>query len=162
TGVQLAELHALRGRGPLDGSGTFTAPGPLWSHWQQGEVEFALHGKDVLLHRHAGVKVRADLDLTVKGPIANMSIAGEARLHDAKMVARIPLLDLRSTSGRAVSSGISIPGVQLGAGVGAQLDVKIVTGEPFAITNNVVDGKFDVKLAVRGPLSQPVLTGTIS
>jgi translocation and assembly module TamB len=78
------------------------------------------------------------------------------------MVARIPLLDLRSTSGRAVSSGIALPGVPLGAGVGAQLDVAITTAEPFAISNNVVDGKFDVQLALRGPLSQPTLEGTIS
>ncbi|MGE3171370.1 MAG: translocation/assembly module TamB domain-containing protein [Planctomycetota bacterium] len=160
--VVLERVEASRGRGPVAITGAFRAPGPLWSHWAAGEVDLQVRGENVLLHRKAGLKVRADLDVAAKGPLADFAVTGEVRLLDSKLLARIPLLELNRTGGRSTATGITIPGVDLGPQVGAHLDVRVLTAEPFAIRNNVVDGAFDVELAVRGSLQQPLLEGTVS
>lgn len=160
--VRITRFSATRGAGPMHVAGAFTTPGPLWDRWREGQIDLAITGADVLLHRRAGVKVRTDLDVKVSGPVREMVVAGEVALHDSVMLTRIPLLEWQRTGGRAATAGIAIPGLDLGPDVGARIDVRVITKEPFAIRNNVLDGKLDVALAVRGTLANPVLEGTVS
>ncbi|MEQ1631102.1 MAG: translocation/assembly module TamB domain-containing protein [Planctomycetota bacterium] len=160
--AQIETLTASRGRGPLSVQGGLTAPGPLWDRWRDAQVELAVTGTDVLLHRRAGVKVRTDLDVHVRGPLGELTIDGDVMLKDSLVLQRIPLLDFQRTSGRATTEGIAIPGLDLGPFVSARLDLRITTKEPFKIRNNLLDGSLDVALAVRGTLANPVLEGTVS
>jgi hypothetical protein len=162
TGVHVDSLHCSRGAGPIDVQGAFTAPGPLWSHWQQAGLDFSVRGENVLLHRRTGIKVRGDLDLKVRGPLTDVGIEGSVALRDSKMVTRMPLLDLRRTGGRATSTGIAIPGLDLGDRVAGHFDVRITTKEPFQIANNLLRGDLHVELALRGALSHPQLEGTVT
>lgn len=162
TAIEVAEISATRGKGPLRITGTLTAPGPLWERWADGQIDLLVKGDNVLLHRKAGVKVRADLDVRVQGPLADFAVAGDIGLRDGRMVTRLPLLDLRSSGGQAATAGIPLPSIDLGEGRRARLDLRVKTLEPFVVKNNVLDGALHVQLAVLGDLAQPILQGTVS
>lgn len=160
--IEVTEISATRGKGPLRITGAVTAPGPLWERWPDGQIELLVKGDNVLLHRKAGVKVRADLDVRVQGPLTDFAIAGDIGLRDGRMVTRLPLLDLRSSGGRAATAGIPLPSIDLGEGRRARLDLHVKTLEPFVVKNNVLDGALYIQLAVLGDLAQPIVQGTVS
>ncbi len=162
TSVEVTNIACTRGKGPLSITGSFKAPGPLWERWADGTLDFAVKGDNVLLHRRAGVKVRADVDVTAHGPLSDFAIAGDIGLRDGRLVTRMPLLDLRSSGGRAATEGIPLPSIDLGEGRSARLDLRVKTLDPFVVKNNVLDGALHVQLAVSGDLSQPILSGSVS
>lgn len=162
TTLRVDEFSATRGKGPITLTGEVTAPGPWWTSWAQAQVKLTLDGDNVLVHRRAGVKVRADLDLEVKGPLSDLAVTGKIGLRDSKLVTRIPLFDLRRTGGDSTSRGISIPGVELPDPLHVRFDVEVVTLQPFEVETNVLEGKLDVQLALLGALAAPRLQGTVS
>jgi len=160
--LEVVQLNATRGKGPLTVTGTATAPGPWWQSWQEAVAALSVTGDNVLLHRGGGVKVRADLALTVAGPLRELAISGRAELRDSKVVTRVPFFDLRRTGGDTTSAGIVLPGVELPPPLHALLDVEVRTAEPVAIKTNVLEGKLDVQLALLGDLAAPRLLGAVS
>lgn len=162
TAIEVTEISATRGKGPLRITGAFTAPGPLWERWADGQIDLLVKGDNVLLHRKTGVKVRADLDVRVQGPLADFAITGDIGLRDGRMVTRLPLLDLRSSGGQAATAGIPLPSIDLGEGRRARLDLRVKSLEPFVVKNNVLDGALHIQLSVLGDLAQPILQGTVS
>ncbi|MEZ5966158.1 MAG: translocation/assembly module TamB domain-containing protein [Planctomycetota bacterium] len=160
--LEVVEARATRGKGPIKVTGSVRAPGPWWQSWPEAEAALIVDGDNVLLQRKNGVKVRADLDLHIDGPLRDLAVSGRVGLRDSKLVTRVPFFDLRRTGGAATSQGLTIPGVELPEPVHARLDVAVVTAEPFAIKTNVLDGKLDAQLQLLGSLAEPRLLGTVS
>src|SRR5690606_19521275 len=131
-------------------------------HWSEGVLDLHVQGENTLLHRGAGVRVRADADLTAKGPLSDFLVAGTITLRDGRLVTRMPLLNLRSSGGRAVSEGSDFPGLDLGEGIAGRLDVRVRTDEPVQVSDNILDGGLHAQLQVTGELAQPILSGRIS
>jgi translocation and assembly module TamB len=98
----------------------------------------------------------------VRGKPRDFTVSGTVAVHDSKLVNRLPLFDLRRSGGAAASTGIHLPGVTLPAPWRGRLDVGIATSEPFAVETNLLTGKLDAQLRLRGDLAQPSLLGTIA
>ncbi len=153
---------ASRGKGPLTLQGSVSARAPLWLAGAATDVALTLQGTNVLLHRQAGVRVRADLDVNVRGPLDNLVVGGSVALRDSRIVTRVPLIDLRRTGGVAISTGIQLPGFALPAPMRARLDLDITTKEPIAAKTNVFEGDLYAQLDLLGPTTAPRLQGTIT
>ncbi len=153
---------ASRGKGPLTLQGSVSAREPLWLAGAAAELALTLQGTNVLLHRQAGVRVRADLDVNVRGPLDNLVVGGSVALRDSRIVTRVPLIDLRRTGGAAISTGIQLPGFALPAPIRARLDLDITTKEPIAAKTNVFEGDLHAQLDLLGPTTAPRLQGTIT
>lgn len=158
-------IEALRGEigaGPFELSGSFRAPGSLMESWREGQADLRLVGDNLLIHRRDGLRVRGDLELDVTGPIDDLVARGALALHSSKMVGRIPFVTVGQTGGAAAREGIVLEGPDLGPEVGVRLDVDITTREPIAVKTNLFRGDITTSLKVTGPLSAPVLEGTLS
>ena len=162
---QSVRCRSLRGNlaaGPFEASAAFEAPGPLWQAWRDGKLDASIHGRNLLLYRRDGIKIRSDLDWTAHGPPNDIEIRGKTVLHSSRVVGRIPLLDLSSSGGKAVHRGLTLGGLELPQGVRCHLNVNVETSEPIQVRSNVFRGDVVAALTLRGTLKTPTLEGTVS
>ncbi len=151
------------------GAGEFTAHGTmqhddLLASFDAAKVDLRLAGKDLLLYRGDGAKVRATADLVIAGTPHDLQASGKIVLgRGSKFVRRISILpDLNSKGGETVNEGLRL--VELPPEIGERLafDVAITTSEPFEVRTNVFDGQVDVAAALRGKGTAPRIEGTMS
>jgi translocation and assembly module TamB len=160
--VRLSQGQATRGKAPLSFEGELVAATPLWQAWPHAELTFSVQGTNVLLHRRSGLKVRADVDLLAQGPLTAVALTGRVGLRDSRLVTRVPFFDFRRTGGESTDTGLQLPEIDLPEPMRVDLDVDIVTAEPFAIDSNVLEGNLHAQLEVLGDLSDPRLQGAVS
>jgi hypothetical protein len=158
--VNLEQLSGNVGGAPftLAGSVDLTRVGdPL--------LDLRLKGTNALLYRAEGLRVRADSDLTLRGPVSSLSLAGEVALTDSVYQRNFSVADLFPGAGkqgkaakRPSGAGLSFPEPPLRD---MRLDVHITSREPFRILTTVVRGTAhpDVRLTGTGLL--PLLRGAI-
>jgi hypothetical protein len=125
-------------------------------------VDVTLAGENLLLFRSEGVKVRADADLQVSGPVAQLAVAGELAITDGRLVKNIDLLTAVPGWGRPKASHrvqlFSIPEPPLRD---ATLDVRVTTSKPFEIKSNIARGTVRPELSLRGTGEIPVVEGEV-
>jgi autotransporter translocation and assembly factor TamB len=125
-------------------------------------VELALTGTNLLLFRGEGVKVRADTDLHVRGPLARLAVAGELAITDGRLVKNVDLLSVLPGWGTPPARGgvqlFSIPAPPLRD---ATLRVRVTTKEPFEIKSNVARGTVRPELLLQGTGEIPVVQGEV-
>ncbi len=103
---RLLTLEALSGN---VGGSPFTLAGSVdFSRLDDPTLNLRLQGKDVLLYRDEGLRVRADSDLTLSGPVSALVLAGEVALTNSLYQKTISVVDL--FSGEEKSSKRAAPG----------------------------------------------------
>lgn len=160
--VRVEKLTGSIGAAPIVIDGDFRASGPLIETYKDGVLDFKITGKNTLLTRKDGVRVRADLDLHAKGKASKIEIGGSVALVQSKVVGRIPFINVSRAGGVAVRQGIEIPGIELPEGMAGTFNLSITTKDPIDVKTNVYSGGVTVALDVKGALDAPLILGTIS
>ncbi|MCA8970187.1 MAG: translocation/assembly module TamB domain-containing protein [Planctomycetes bacterium] len=160
--IRIERLDAMMGAAPLGVRGEFKTPRSMLESLDGGTVDFSIEGKNTLLWRKDGVRIRADLALQATGPVDAIQIGGTVQLDNSKVVGRIPFIDVGRTGGVAVREGIGIEGLSLPDGIGGRIAVDITTKKPIDVKTNVFQGGITTALSVEGTLRDPLILGTIS
>jgi len=126
------------------------------------QVALSLHGENLLLFRNAGVKVRADSDVKVTGPLDRLEVTGDVAVTDGRLVKNIDFLAALRPSGRPNQEGgmrlFSLPDPPFSD---ARLRVRITAKQPFQIRTNVARGTVRPEVLLTGTGELPVVAGEV-
>ncbi len=125
-------------------------------------LDVSLVGRNLLLYRLQGVKVRADANLHVTGSPDAPQISGELRLQDSRLVRRIDFIGPgRRARPRSQGRGIELFSFREPPLARTTFDLNVTAEKPFRIDNNVVDARLRPDLRLLGTGESPELVGTI-
>jgi hypothetical protein len=151
------QFNAKLAGGPLAITGTVAFSDPM-----NPMLDLGLRGESVLLLRNDNVTARADLALSLTGPLATAHLAGSAHLVESGFFREIDILPLE-LPGRAAPAlprpaarTLSIPHPPFSNWT---FDVSIQTRDPFGIGSNLAAGAVLADLALAGTGLVPTLEG---
>jgi len=149
-------------RGEIGGA-PFEVSGDLRRSDDKGWVtDFHLTGTNLLLYRTADIRVRADTDLRLTGPLGRMTLNGEIGLTNGRMTRNVDFFSIlkekRPTAGAPPEMLFSLPEPPLKDMV---FDVRITSRIPFNLRNNVIRGSLRPDLRLGGTGELPILTGNV-
>lgn len=147
------------GGAPFDLGGTLT----LWpADERPPSIDVALRGQDLLLYRKGGVRVRANSDLTIRGPLSGPTVAGQVALKDGRYVQDFELLNTtgsrRTPQGRR---GLQIFSLRDAPYSDLRFNVDVTSETPFRIDTNLTQGAVRPELRLRGTGAVPLVEGTV-
>lgn len=147
------------------GGSPFTLAGSVdFSRRDDPTLNLRLQGKDALLYRDEGLRIRADSDLTLSGPVSALLLSGEVALTNSLYQKTFSVLNLLSggeKSSKRTAPGttaISFPEPPLRD---MRFDVHVTAREPFRIETTVVRGRARPDLRLTGTGLLPILRGPI-
>lgn len=155
--VTLEKLTGVFGGAPFQASGSISTTGA-----DAPVVDCRLQGKSLLFYRDESMKVRADADLTVKGPWHRLKLAGKIIIVDGRYAKNIDFLNMFRGSGRPKSDlGMQLFSLTEPPWRDMVFDVQISSNTPFVLSNNLARGAARPNLHLSGTGEIPVLTGRI-
>ena len=162
--IEVERLEAEMGAGFVRLSGSAQSDGaPLWTLPDDTRVDVTLEGKEALLVRGGGVKLRGDAALRLTGTPAELLVGGTFTVTSGKFVRRQTLLpDLRARGGATGSTDFVPFRIPPPLGERLRFDVRVETDEPFEIATHVFDSSLNGSLRLLGPGVQPYFQGSIS
>jgi len=145
------------------GGAPFRITGSVMRNNESGAVaDLRLQGENLLFYRSAGLKVRADTDLTVKGPVKRLEVAGEVAITDGRLVKYFDLLGiLKGSSKPKTDMGLQLFSIQQAPLSDMVFDVRLTSKNPFTIRNNLARGALRPELKLIGTGKIPVLAGEV-
>jgi translocation and assembly module TamB len=160
--VHLGEISGEVGGSP------FTLAGSLnFSRPEDPVLDLGLKGGNTLLYRAEGLLVRADSDLTLRGPVSALVLAGEVALTQGRYQKSLSIASFLGGSGKSSKApkrsasgfaGISFPDPPLRD---MRFDVRLTAREPFRILTGAVRGEARPDLHLTGTGLLPTLRGPI-
>ncbi|MGD8291659.1 MAG: translocation/assembly module TamB domain-containing protein [Desulfobacterales bacterium] len=157
TGAQLETFTGELGGAPFQITGSVTRN-------SQSSVlaDLRLQGDNLLFYRSAGLKLRADTDLTVKGPLKRLEVVGAVAITDGRLVKYFDFLStLKGSSKPKTDLGLQLFSIQQAPFSDMVFDVQLTSKNPFAIRNNLARGALRPELKLTGTGKIPVLAGEI-
>ncbi|MBW2440278.1 MAG: translocation/assembly module TamB domain-containing protein [Deltaproteobacteria bacterium] len=157
---QSVNLRSLAGE--MGGS-----PFELTGSWQLAagsahEADIKLRGQNLLLYRDENLRLRADTDLTLKGPLARLTLAGEVAVTDGRFSKNFGVLEGISAAGASDSgNGLQLFSITEPPLRDMVFDVRITAREPFVVRNNLVRGSVRPDLMLSGTGATPLLVGKV-
>ena len=153
-------IRSLRGE---IGGAPFQVAGELRRSADKGWMpDLHLTGKNLLLYRTADIRVRADTDVRLTGPLEKMTLSGEVGLTNGRATRYIDLLGFlkKAPPSAGVPSEVlfSLPDPPLKDLI---FDVRITSRTPFELRNNVIRGSLRPDLHLGGTGELPLLTGEV-
>jgi translocation and assembly module TamB len=143
------------------------APFELTGSWQlaagsEYAADLRLHGQNLLLYRDESLRLRADTDLTLKGPLARLLLAGEVAVTDGRFSKNFGIVEGISAAGASDTGR----GFRLFSIIDPPLrdmvfDVRISARKPFEVRNNLVRGSIRPDLQLTGTGEIPLLVGKV-
>ncbi len=125
-------------------------------------VDLRLQGENLLFFRSEGLQVRADTDLTVKGPLERLKVTGEVGITDGRLAKYFDLLGtLRGSSKPKADMGLQLFSIRQPPLSDMVFDVRLNSKNPFTIRNNLARGAVRPELKLTGTGEFPVLAGQI-
>lgn len=157
--ITLESLRGTVGAGPfeLKGGADITDP-------RNPSVDLTLKGAKVLLARDPGLRLRANLDLAVRGRGASGSVAGSVELVDGRIFRRLevtPFLVPDPVTGPPFVAP-ELSGLVPDPWAAWNLDVSIRNGMPFLLMGNLATGEISPDLRLLGTLGAPYLDGVVT
>ncbi len=169
-----ATLELSRGGATLEVTGTLGA-GPLRLEARvdagqrllveadrTGKVTASLVGRDLLLARAPGMRVRADVNLAVAGNPEEMTVGGRIDITSAKLRRRLSLLPDPRLQGGTALSGIGPLAIGPPLGERLRFRVDIATKNPAIVRTHVFDADLDAALQLMGPGNALQLQGAVT
>ncbi len=157
--ITLESLRGELGAGPFEVRGSADISDP-----QTPSVDLTLKGTKVLLARDPGLRLRANLDLAVKGRGASGSVAGSIELVDGRVFRRLevtPFLVPDPVTGPPFVAP-ELDGLVPDPWAAWKLNVSIRNGMPFLLMGNLATGEITPDLRVLGTLGAPYLDGVVT
>ena len=156
--LTIAALTGTLGGAPVQGEGAIRglfSPDPA--------LDVRLTGKDLLLYRADGVKIRADSSLAVQGTVHSPELGGELMLTDSRVTRNVNWLALLKPGARAGSGAENITLFSFAEPPlrDIRFNLRIRGAQPLAISNNVFKGGIRPDLTLAGTGELPYLTGVI-
>jgi hypothetical protein len=157
--LTLESLRGEMGAGPFEitGGADFNDPAVP-------SLDLRIKGTKVLLARDPGLRLRADLDLTVHGRGDSGSVNGSVELVDGRIFKKLEVTPFLVPN--PVSGPMFVPPVLAGlvpAPWGLwKLEVTIRNGMPFLLMGNLATGEIQPDLTLRGTLGAPWLDGVVT
>lgn len=155
--LTILTLSGTLGGAQVQGSGTIrgvSSPAP--------EFDVRMTGKDLLLYRAEGVKIRADSSLVLGGTLQSPQLSGEVLLTDSRVTKNVNWLALLKpgarTGGNESITLFSFVDPPLSD---TRFNVRIKGAQPLVIKNNVFKGDLLPNLTLAGTGELPYLTGVI-
>jgi hypothetical protein len=126
-------------------------------------VDLRLAGRNLLLQRSQTLRLRADTDLQLTGPLERMALAGSLSITDGLFAKNFGLAEGLTAGSAKPKAG---PGFSLFSFDSAPLrdlrfDVRVNAAKPFQIKNNLVKGAFWPDLGLVGTGEAPELVGKV-
>jgi autotransporter translocation and assembly factor TamB len=145
------------------GGAAFQITGSVLRSSESGAVaDLRLRGENLLFYRSEGLKVRADTDITVKGPVKRLEVAGEVAISDGRLVKYFDLLStLKGSSKPKTDLGLQLFSIGQAPFSDMVFDVRLTSKNPFKIRNNLVRGAVRPELTLIGNGKIPVLAGEV-
>jgi len=149
-------------RGEIGGA-PFEMAGDLrWSDAKGWVTDFHFTGANLLLYRTADIRVRADTDLHLAGPVEKMALQGEVRLANSRFRRNVDIFSFLkiapASTGTPSEVLFSMPDPPLSD---MTFDVNIDSKTPFELANNVVRGSLRPHLHLGGTGALPLITGDV-
>lgn len=171
----LPPMEYLQGRATLEGrtltieeftgqvgSGPFALSGTAGLE-EGGEWDVELKGEEVLLLRNTDARVRADMDLHLRGPVGKPRLNGTLGLRRVHLRENLDFLGLLRGRGGPPTRRKAVAFVLAEEGALSRLlvDVRVETVEPMQFQSNVASGGLRGSLRLEGPGSGLVPTGDL-
>ncbi|MHC4896104.1 MAG: translocation/assembly module TamB domain-containing protein, partial [Planctomycetota bacterium] len=157
------EARGTVGAGPLRLEARMDAgKGRVLEAAETSKITATLVGRDLLLARGPGMRVRADVNLAVAGSPKDMTVDGRLDITSAKFQRRLSLLpDPRLEGGTALTR---LGPLALGPPLGERLRfrVDVATKKPAIVRTHVLDADLDAALKLIGPGNALQLQGAVS
>jgi autotransporter translocation and assembly factor TamB len=158
--VTFDRFNGLAGGGPFSLSGSIDL-----AQGTNPQFDLALTTRKFLLTRSDNVIVRSNIDLTVRGPLSTLEIAGKVGLIDSRFFQDIDILPL-NLPGRPAPQPPSVPppssvSITTPPVRDWKFNVKVQTDQPFLIQSNLARGQVTVDLQIGGTGLQPTVTGFV-
>lgn len=146
------------------GGAPFELGGSIKPGGEEGPVfDLSLKGESILAYRDRGIRLRADADITAKGPLSKLKIGGSAALVDSHFIRNVDFL--------GSVGGASKPPQVEGKGLlfsfkdpplrDLVFDLKLVSKDPFKVKNQYVKGFIRPDLHLGGTGEMPALLGKV-
>ena len=155
--MTVERLEGELGGAPLSASGTLDVSG------ESVELDVDLTGSNVLLFRDPKARMRADLEITLKGPLERLAISGKLALVGGRYSRDIELLRgaLSGSRDQSTSRGIEFSIWRQPPLSNAQLDVAITSRAPYELENNFAKAELRADLHLGGTGAFPVFSGLV-
>lgn len=157
---QAVNIRSLKGE--LGG-----APFELTGSWQlaagtDSAADLRLRGANILLYRTEGLRLRADTDLTLKGPLARLELGGEVAVTDGRYTKNFGLIEGITAAGKPdTGGGFRLFSIQKPPLRDMVFNVRLTAKEPFYIRNNLIRGSVRPDLVLTGTGEIPLLVGKV-
>ena len=151
--VNIRSLKGELGGAPFELTGT-------WKLAAGGDsaADLRLHGENILLYRNEGLRLRADTDLTLKGPLARLELAGEVAVTDGRFSKNFGVIEGITAVGKPdTGGGFRLFSIRKPPLRDMVFNVRITAKEPFYIRNNLVRGSVRPDLVLTGSGEIPLL-----
>ena len=155
--INLRRLSAEMGAAPLEATGTIVLEGA------NSAFDLELQGENVLLARSSDLRVRADADLVIRGPLERLQATGQIGLRNSRLRANIDFLSALQ-GGRAVpttQSGLTLFSIREAPLSNMRFDLDIESVEPVEVASNVASGAVRIDLQLGGTGQVPIPRGRI-
>jgi len=150
-----------RGTGEL-GAGPFELGGSIDFGGERASFDLDLSGRELLLVQRREVRLRADANLELVGPVDELVLRGDLRTRDGRFVTYI---DWYRSGGAGSQAGrdaapplFSIPDGPLAA---MRFDLHLRGGDPFRFETNLARGSLRADLTLAGTGRAPQLSGAL-
>jgi autotransporter translocation and assembly factor TamB len=157
--IQIDQLNGLAGGGPFSSTGSIDL-----KDGANPKFDLGLKGKQVLLTRSDGIIVRANFDLSVRGPLSGGEVNGKVGITDSRFFKDIDILPL-NLPGRpppqppaAAPGPISVTTPPFNAW---KFNIAVATDDPFLIQSNLARGRVSIRLQAGGTGANPSVTGDV-
>jgi autotransporter translocation and assembly factor TamB len=143
------------------------APFELTGSWklaagQDSSADLRLRGENILLYRNEELRLRANTDLTLKGPLTRLELAGEIAVTDGRFSKNFGIIEGLTAAGKPdTGGGFRLFSIQKPPLRDMVFNVRITAKEPFYIRNNLVRGSVRPDLVLTGTGEIPLLVGKI-
>ncbi len=164
------DIRSLRGE---IGAAPFAVTGGVRDIFGARTIEVDIDGDNILLARDTTTRVRADLDLEVRGRLDAPRIGGVVTVTDAKVLRDIPLLNIGEILRVAQTVGTVDDSVRADTGAFVpfrvrgemaekiRFDVLTRCEKPVEIRGNVFRGYVRTDLTLRGTAATPFFVGSV-
>jgi hypothetical protein len=156
-GIQLDEVTALMGGGPVQFSGRVGLEGYL-----PGELNVLISGQGMHLRYPEGIQSTVDADLTLRGNVKAPVIGGIVNVQSAVWSRRLDapgsIVDLVARTSSSAAEGTNARG-ELATPFPIRFDLEIKAPSAFRIDTNLLQLTASTDLTLRGTYDKPILLG---
>jgi len=156
-----ADRMQIESCGGTLGASPFEVQGAVELGGEGARLDLRLAGQDLLLFRDPSSRVRADTDVTIRGPLDALVISGKVDLTHGNHRPDPRFLDLRGARPSSGVRGFQLFSLREPPLRDLRFDVQLGAQKPFEVRSPMVRGGVRPRLHLGGSGQVPLLTGSV-